>query len=85
MTKHQAILNTPSQLSSVYGAKVIARYRNQTLEVTNKGHYCVTDGWLSDWITFYDGPWVWAHDGTINISKRLREKLNAIAEAREVQ
>ena len=74
-----------SQLITPHNATVIASQGKQTLERTANGSYVVTDGWMTDWIVFYDGPWVWAHDGTLNIYKRLREKLNAIAEAREVQ
>jgi len=74
-----------SQLAAEHAATLIAKSGKQTLERTAAGRYCVTDGWLTDWVIFYNGPWVWAHDGTLQINKPLRDRLNSIAEAREVQ
>lgn len=69
-----------SQLQGVYNAEVLAHAGNQTLEQTDGGHVVVTDGWLTDWIVFYDHAPRWAHDGTLSINKPLQRKLNKMAQ-----
>lgn len=71
-------MKTESQLDSRFRAKVIARAGTQTLERTQMGAFAVTDGWLTDWVTFLgDGNWV--RDGVLKFNKPIVDRLNDLA------
>ena len=43
----------------------------------NKAHYCITDGYCTDWIIFYGNNRGWAHDGVFNeLTPEIIEFLN---------
>lgn len=71
-------MKTESQLDSRFRAEVIKRAGTQTLERTYMGAYVVTDGWLSDWVTFL-GEGKWVQDGVLKFNKPLIELLNTLA------
>ena len=59
-----------------FGDLTVEEYTNEN---TGKKSIAVSDGWLVDYVTFYDsGKWKWMNEGTIDFPPQLKEYLNQI-------
>lgn len=47
--------------------------------VNNQGNICITDGWLTDYIVFRDGKWLYCDTPYLGLRKDVNEYLNKMA------
>ena len=73
-----------SQLAEHSNATVLVRDGELTLERTEGNRYVVTDGWLTDWVIFYNHKAQWAQDGVLVFTDKIMNRLDRIAKAHAI-